>query len=315
MPGVDLSSARLDGASLHASDLQGANLTGAKLRGASLILAHLEGASLQSANLIGARVVESNFSGANLDQAYFQGAQDELVDNDNVGPNFTGASLKQTNFQGMLLINANFSAADLSGSYFWRSIIDGSQFDSTLCSDVVLGATISDVEGKQVPWTVDTLKNLIAETEADSRFEDTKMSVRQSLRILDCERTDQDPAISPPCGEKAAGSKVTKAYAEAFRKSCFPKGKDHDRIVLAALRKLVCNGSERSIYVLRSLLKNRDVLFGRDFDPPSQQAAEFMSFVLSKSCPVSTALSDADKGELEHLRNRASSERKRSSTR
>jgi uncharacterized protein YjbI with pentapeptide repeats len=315
MPGVDLSNARLDGASFHATDLQGANLTGAKLRGASLILAHLEGASLQSASLIGAVVVESNFSGANLDNADFQGAQDALVDNDNVGPNFTGASLKKTNLQGMFLINANFSAADLSGAFFWRRVIEGSRFDATLCSDVVLGATIANAEGEQMPWTAGTLKNLITETEADSRFEETKVSVRQSLRILDCERTDQDPAIFPPCGEKAAESKVTKAYAEAFRKSCFPKGKDHDRIVLAALRKLVCTGSDRSIYVLRSLLKNRDVLFGRDFDPPSQQAAEFMSFVLSKSCPVSTVLSDADKGELAHLRNRASSERKQPSTR
>jgi uncharacterized protein YjbI with pentapeptide repeats len=311
MPGVDLRGAHLDGASLLTTNLKGADLTSANLLGASIVLSHFEGASLLSANLIGAAVVESYFSGAILDDADFRGAIDQLADNDNVGPNFTGASLKQTDFQGALLINTNFGAADLSGAYFWRSDLDGSKFDSALCSDVVLSATAGlDKDGKQAPWTPDMFKGLVEGTETDSRFEDIKMSVRQNLKVLDCESTNQDPFI-PPCGERAKESKATKVYAEVFRKSCFPKEQDHDRVVLTQLQNLVCNGDEDSIYVLRSLLKYRDVVTGKEFEPPSQRAAEFMSFVLSKSCPVSSALSDSDRGELEYLRSWSSSERNR----
>ena len=112
--GANLTDARLDGANLTDANLDGANLTDAKLVGASLVGANLDGASLVGAKLVGANLVGANLTDARLDGANLTDAK--LVCASLYGANLDGASLYGANLDGASLVGAKLVGANLVGA-------------------------------------------------------------------------------------------------------------------------------------------------------------------------------------------------------
>ena len=116
------------------------------------------------------------------------------------------------------------------------------------------------------------------------------------IRSLDCANPDPtlascdpDPSLPP---EAAAWRKALEdarvddaAYAKALA---------------AALKTLVCSGGDDAAYVLRGLL-----------DEPAaspqtvREAPALVDFIMSKDCPVSASLTDADKANLLRIKQNA----------
>lgn len=136
---VELTEARLAGASLRGTDLAGADLrradlSGASLRGASLARARIEEACFAGADLIGADLTdvhagEADFRDALLEDAQLPRAElrfaifrDALLDGTNFesadlwAAKFDGAEATFANFRGAHLSEAQFTGVDLTGA-------------------------------------------------------------------------------------------------------------------------------------------------------------------------------------------------------
>lgn len=74
---------------------------------------------------------------------------------------------------------------------------------------------------------------------------------------------------------------------------------------LKELEKIVCDGDKYAIFILRRAMEVNPVLVGRLFEPPPKAASQFVSTILSKTCSLSSALTDIDRGALKKLAARA----------
>ena len=117
------------------------------------------------------------------------------------------------------------------------------------------------------------------------------------IRSLDCANPDPtlascDPSIPPP-PEAAAWRKALEdarvddaAYAKALA---------------AELKTLVCSAGDDATYILRGLLRGARYHESR-LEAAGVEAPALVDFIMSKDCPVSAALTDADKAELLRIR-------------
>ncbi|MDZ7712328.1 MAG: pentapeptide repeat-containing protein [Rhodovibrio sp.] len=118
IPGVDYSDCSFD-----RGDLSGVNLSNARLRGATFLRADLSNANLSGAEayntkFISADVSESNFDNAKLYQSDFSRANAQ-------GASFVGADLRAVEFYGANLRGADLTDAQLSKTSFTNADLSG----------------------------------------------------------------------------------------------------------------------------------------------------------------------------------------------
>lgn len=145
---INLSEAKLYGASLKQTNLAGAQMAGSTLTGADLTASRLEGADMRKAELSFA-----NLSGGVLAHAALSEA--DLSESNLTDSNFSNADLQSANLAGADLSGSDFSGTDLRGAILTASkgaelaTVDGeTDFTSAICPD---GTT---VDGTQVTTCV-----------------------------------------------------------------------------------------------------------------------------------------------------------------
>jgi len=144
LPGVDLFSQDLFGASLAFSDLEGiranfvfasfVNLSSANLQNATLIRASLPNSNLSNTNLEGARLSYANMHLANLIGANLTGAN--LTGADLEGANLTGVNLTRANLTGADLTGANLIGANLKGANLTGTNLKGAMVDKQVAEQI-----------------------------------------------------------------------------------------------------------------------------------------------------------------------------------
>jgi uncharacterized protein YjbI with pentapeptide repeats len=170
VPGIDLSSRRLEEIEFSGADLSGANLAGANLSRASLncadiTRANLSGAKLHRADLRGARVQGANFEFADMEGADFRQSTIAMMDRSGKWTNsegrngativsFANCSLKRARLNNANLKNAKFDGALLNEASFAGATLDNATFDGA----VLIGVKISEL--RVAP---EVLKNCIKE--------------------------------------------------------------------------------------------------------------------------------------------------------
>jgi uncharacterized protein YjbI with pentapeptide repeats len=237
-----------------------------------LVGAELQGASLNGAQLQGASLLHTQLQGALLDSAGLQGAS-------LFGAELQGASLVGAQLQGASLEGSGLQAADLSGALFWRSRGDGAH---------VAAVSLTDAFDPWRPsWNNKAYQDLgqMMESVPSGSLRDHGLN---RIRILDCANPDStlascDPAVPPP------------AEAAAWRNALEGARVDDAAYFAAlatALKTLVCSGGDDAAYVLRGLQSNGQLAAA------GPEAPALIDFIMSKDCPVSASLTDADKANL-----------------
>jgi uncharacterized protein YjbI with pentapeptide repeats len=308
---ANLGGAKLQGAFLFDAELQGALLNGAKRQGASLGGAHLEGAKL-TAGLQGASFDRAHLEGASLFGAELQGASLS-------GAYLTAASLIYANLQGATLDHAHLEGASLEDAQLQGALLQAAELDATDLSDAELwrtnrraqtrrkiSATIrlsdetdawlpqwTDSKGEAHPWDDKAYRELLQTIDPiqPGRLRDEAL---ERVRRLDCNNADKslascDPSVAPPDAADAWRSFLENARAsdEAYAKALVP-----------VLKEVVCSSDDQALYVLRGLLR-----FDVSSEPSRLAAAgpeapALVDFIMSKDCPVSASLTDADMADL-----------------
>ena len=290
LQGASLDHTQFQGASLIDADFQGASLNSAQLQGASLDGAEFQGASLERAKLWGASFYSTQLQGASLRYAQLWGASLDHTQ-------FQGASLQDAQLQGASLQQATLRATDLSDTFLWRS-------DRGTGGDVgaVKFPNSPDQwlpvvnEGAVLPWNdkaYHRLRNMLVFL-PPGRLRDQTLD---RIGSLDCTNPDRtlapcDPSVTPA------------AEASAWRKSLEAARVDEQAYALAlanTLKELVCSGGDDAIQVLR----------GAGFQSRLEAAGSAASDLIedltnkdSKDCPVSAALTDAERANLIQIKQR-----------
>ncbi len=340
LQGASLKGTVLQGASLDFAQLQGASLEGAKLQGASLNKAHLEGASLDDAQLQGASLISAQLQGASLIEAQLQGAyldsegtectiadggkprdcapidavqlQGASLDRANLqgawllGAQLQGASLDRANLQGALLDLANMEETDLSDACFWRT--NRSSLEPPKVKDVRLSEApdrcprMDFVEAvfKDYHWN-------------DKAYQDLRRTIEllptgalreealDRIRILDCANPDKTLASCDP-------SVPLPPEADAWLKTLEEANVDDEayaKALAAELRMLVCSRGDNALYVLRGLITTSQFSSKSRLGAAGSEAPTVVDFIVSKDCPVSASLTDADKEKLLSIKQHA----------
>ena len=297
---VDFSVAQLQGASLVFAQLQGASFEYAQLQSTSLGDAQLQGASLDGAQLQGASLNQAQLQGASLGVAQLQGAslnQAQLQGASLGGAQLQGASLDFAQLQGAQLFGAQLQSASLDSTGLWRA-----QLGNSIARDLLVPVGSPDWSPEQAdplaipshrqPWTDATyaeLRRSIERAVPEGRSRDRAL---ERVAILDCAQrkwevigeeivlASCDPAAEPPDTVKEGKRMIE---AASVNRAAYAKA------LAAFLGGLVCSNEPDRIYVLRGLMR---------FGPLLKTGAEMPALakrITSPECPISTALTDADK--------------------
>jgi uncharacterized protein YjbI with pentapeptide repeats len=125
MTGIDLSGARLSGASFDSSVLREANFKRAELEGGFLADCQLDNANLSQASLYMVHGFRASFRGADLSNGEFLGC--EFSEADFTNANLQGAFFGPSNISHRTrLCQARLRGADLSGTRFEDVVYDES---------------------------------------------------------------------------------------------------------------------------------------------------------------------------------------------
>ncbi len=268
LQGASLDHAQLQGASLDGAALQGAWLDGSQLQGASLDTAQLHGASLHKTQLQGASLVQAQLQGASLDGAALQGAW-----------------LDGSRLQGASLIGAELQGASLDGAGLWRA-----QLSNSVAKNLFAPPGSPDWSPKvsRVAWTDATYAALRQSIEQAVPEGQNRNNVLERMAILDCARqklgdtalASCDPSTEPPDSVKEWKKTIDAAKVDRAT---------YAKALAEILGGLVCSNEPDRIYVLRGLLAS-----GRLLKTVAEMPA-LAKRITSPECPVSTALTDADK--------------------
>jgi uncharacterized protein YjbI with pentapeptide repeats len=274
LQGASLIRAQLQGASLDEAQLQGASLSGAQLQGASLLGAQLQGASLLGAQLPGALLVWARLQGASLDWAQLQGARLDGPGASTTGAEFQGASLANTALWRAQLTDS--VAKDLfapQGSPDWRSPapVDWRFFPP-----------------RREPWTDATYTALRQSIERLIPEGQNRNNVLERMAILDCARQKLGDTSLASCDLAADPPDSVKEWKKMIEAAKVGRG-TYAKALAAILGGLVCSNEGDRIYVLRGLLRS-----GR-FRQTGAEMPALATRIMSPKCPVSTALTAADK--------------------
>jgi hypothetical protein len=224
--------------------------------------------------------------GASLDFALLQGA--ELT-----GAQLQGASLFQAQLQGALLFGAQLQDALLDGAGLWRA-----QLTDSVAKDLFARPGSPDwspnVYGKA--WTNADYAALRQSIEQAVPEGQNRNPALERVAILDCAQQklgDTALASCDPAAELPDSVKVWKKMIEAAR---VDQGA-YAKALAAILGGLVCSNAPDRIYVLRGLLRSEPL----GEDRLLQTGAEMLALakgITSPECPVSTALTAADKAAI-----------------
>jgi uncharacterized protein YjbI with pentapeptide repeats len=323
LQGAFLSGAHLEGASLNGAKLQGASLWGAFLQGASLNRAQLQGARLQNASLEGALLDSAQLQGAVLKRAALQGASLEDAQ-------LAGASLENAQLLGASLQRAVLKATDLSNAVLWRTnrvaasnqlvfalldSLDGSTGDVAQPSAVRFSDSpdqwlpiFEDVQliyDRKYPWNEEAYQHL-RQTMAGLPSGALRDQALDRIRSLDCASTDKalascDPPSSwiPPLAPPPEAAKWRKTLEAARVNDAI-----YTRGLAAELKTLACSGGDDAIHVLRGFYLGNVVSPG-PLDAAGPEAQALIDFIMSKDCPVSASLTEADKAQLLRIKENA----------
>jgi uncharacterized protein YjbI with pentapeptide repeats len=269
LKGAVLLRAHLQGASFEGAQLEGHSLDYAQLQGASLIGAQLQGASLDLAQLQGASLFQAKLQGASLNGAQLQGA---LLN----GAQLQGASLESARLQGASLDGARLQGADFTGSTFAGTDMRNAAVWRTNFDDASLTAVFEDGL-KEIAGSKDefaALKSMIMKEvpEGEIREDALKRIEKLNPDIFGPEASEQDTL------EK--GRVDTTGYRSALADQ---------------LKSLACSKAHDAPHIVRGL-----VTHGR-IEDMGAQAPAFVEAILKPECPVSAALTDADKAALKEL--------------
>jgi uncharacterized protein YjbI with pentapeptide repeats len=143
MAGVNLYSAKLNGANLSNADLSGAELSGADLANANLNGANLDNASLFTTNLVAATFDNASLRNTNMDDAYAPGGS------------FINADLRGANLYFATLSDANLSGANLSDSFLGIYTFAGSNLQNADFSGSAISGDMrnTDLRGADLSFT------------------------------------------------------------------------------------------------------------------------------------------------------------------
>ena len=258
---------------LTKAQLQGASLAGAQLQGAILDSAQLQGATLDWAKLQGANLNNAKLQGANLNNAKLQGAilsTAELQGATLDSAELQGASLKDAELQGAELKNSKLTGTDMSGAEVWHLNFD----DASLIAVSVDGLNESAM-------SKDEFDNLRAQIEEIPEGEERKNALER-IGKLDPDNS-RNVASARKTLEKRSVAKT------AYKMSLADQ-----------LKTLACSVDEDALYIVRGLIAN-----GRINDTRAK-ATGLVEAILKPDCPVSAALTEADKAALKKIAKEAS---------
>jgi len=258
---------------LTKAQLQGASLAGAQLQGAILDSAQLQGATLDWAKLQGANLNNAKLQGANLNNAKLQGAilsTAELQGATLDSAELQGASLKDAELQGAELQNSKLTGTDMSGAEVWHLNFD----DASLIAVSVDGLNESAM-------SKDEFDNLRAQIEEIPEGEERKNALERIGKL------------DPDNSRNVASARKT------LEKRSVAKTADKMSLV-DQLKTLSCSVDEDALYIVRGLIAN-----GRINDTRAK-ATGLVEAILKPDCPVSAALTEADKAALKKIAKEAS---------
>jgi len=333
LQGASLTFARLQGAWLDDTQLQGANLEGAQLQGAVLDFAEIQGASLAEAWLQGASMTAVQLEGAWLAGARLQGASlagARLQGASLVNAQLEGALLSYAQLQGASLYGADLHVVDLSNALLWRSDNDNdatlvvprvpSVFDYVSGQWPPLGAiTSARFNRREVTLAALRLPDAPDQWRPVWRVEDdvhlwndaTYLHLRETIEslppgVLRDQALDRIGRLDCSKGGTSLASCDTSApeppKAAAWRKALEDARVDdatYAGALAAELETLVCSGDTNAGYILRGVLGS-----GR-LAATGPEAQGLIDFIMSKDCPVSASLTDADKAKLLRIKQEA----------
>jgi uncharacterized protein YjbI with pentapeptide repeats len=265
--------------SLEGADLQGASLNGAQLQGASLEGADLQGASLEEADLRGASLQGANLQGASLNWAQLQ-----------------GASFHHAQLQGASLQSARLEATDLSGARLWRTI--GQTPPSTVATVKMSGDESwkpewTDKGGSNHVWDNKTYERL--RTTVKSLFPpDNRDDALARIMTLDCSSSDLTLAS---CDLTAPPPREATMWRAALEAAQVDEGA-YLTALANTLTDLVCSGDDPT-HIVRGAGFRAALTAAL---PASPNLIDDLTNKDKKTCPVGTALTDADRASLVQLK-------------
>jgi uncharacterized protein YjbI with pentapeptide repeats len=289
LQGASLVDANLRGASLEHAHLQGASLVGANLRGASLVGANLRGASLH-AQLEGASLQDAQLQGASLDHAQLQGA---LLDY----ARLQGASLDDVRFEGASLFKAQLQGASLEGAQlqgarFLKAALDGTNMRNA----VVWRTSFEDA----------SLTAIFEDGVTEIAFTKGEFAFFNAFIMKEVPESGQENVVGP--GRKQALKRIEKLNPDIFgpeasEQETLDKGRVDEtgyRSALAdQLKSIACSKAENALHnaphIVRGLVANGRIM------ETGAQAPVLVEAILKPDCPVSAALTEADKVALEEI--------------
>jgi uncharacterized protein YjbI with pentapeptide repeats len=294
--GAWLVQARLQGASLDRAQLEGVSLDSARLQGASLIRAQLQGASLDSAELQGVWLIGAQLRGASLGSAQLQGA---FLD----GAELQGASLVRAQLQGASLQQASLLATDLQGALLWRTNAPPGVIRPDAPAAIRLVNSVGDwrpvwlnEKGDIQSWDDKAYQDLRKAIEALSAGVRRDLALQRISR-LDCASSDKTLASCDPAAPAPPGAV---AWRQTLEAASIDEGA-YEEALVKTLRSLVCSGGDDAIYLMH----------GGGFRTRLKAAGAAASDLIgdltnkeSKTCPVASALSDADQASFLQIKQR-----------
>ena len=213
------------------------------------------------------------------------------------------ASLEGAQLQGASLKGAQLEGASLDGAFLWRAQLDGVDAKDLFAP---VGSPDWSPEqmayGEKEPWTdasYTALSQSIAEKVPRGEI---RAEALKRIAILHCARKGDTIATCSPSAEPPA---AVKQWQERIQAASIDRAV-YAKALAKILGDLVCSGEPDRIYVLRGLWPS-DRFRGTGSEMPA-----LAKRITSPECPVSTALTDADKRALaEATRNAVSSAKPR----
>jgi uncharacterized protein YjbI with pentapeptide repeats len=282
LQGASLLQAKLQGAQLYNARLQGADLNQAKLQGASLDNAQLQGAKMDGVYLQGAWALKADLMGASLSGAQLQGTVLNHAQ-------LQGTKLNHAQLQGTVLDAAQLQGASLDGAYLWRAGLN-EKSTNTIRAQGLMWEQFWEQSGPSTdskPWTNEMFLSLKKTIEGDVPAGDTRAEALKRIEILD------------PGGSFAEEAKMPD-WRKEIEAATSVEPEEYKTALAGELKALACSGDADARYVVRGLDTN-----GRIKDTGAQ-APGLVEAILKPDCPVSAALTDADKAALNKLKKEAS---------
>jgi uncharacterized protein YjbI with pentapeptide repeats len=316
---ADLAGARLQGAKLYYAQLQRATLYGAQLQGATLYGAQLQGASLDFAQLQGATLYDAahlydpslnaaQLQGATLEFAQLQGATLEFAQLQGATLDFAqlqGATLDYARLQG-----ATLNYAQLQGAWFQNAQLQGASLSVTQLQGADFGAggfggatlagtSMSDAEVWPENFAYASLTAVFEHDLEITTPSKDEIAAVQAIIIKEVPEGEERAAALKRIETSNQDHLAKRKGRETLEKGGVDEPA-YKKSLAAQLKSLACSGDESAPYIVRGLVNNGGIRYA------SAQASGLVEAILKPDCPVSAALTEADRVALNKLANEAS---------